>query len=83
MHTSPVIFPMTEEVQLIGLKDVRNQLALLKETCKNALPKVDPDFLNDLLERQKASREALPMRSKYLPKKELIYKRRHSTSWTR
>lgn len=51
---------MSETKQFYELEEVRGGFAKLRETYKKVLPKVDPALLNDLLERELASREAKP-----------------------
>lgn len=43
------------ETKLVGVSDVRNQFAKLREAYAQVLPKVDPVLLNDLLERERRS----------------------------
>lgn len=46
--------------ELVNVGEVRSQFAKLREAYQKILPKVDPALLNDLLERERGSKEGLP-----------------------
>lgn len=46
--------------QVNNVSEVRNQFAKLREAYQKVLPKIDPTPLNDLLERELVSKEAMP-----------------------
>lgn len=43
--------------ELVNVGEVRNQFAKLREAYGRILPKVDPALLNDLLERERSSKD--------------------------
>jgi hypothetical protein len=61
LHSIPKFrkwFLMT--IALVNVNKVRNQFTKLREAYQKILPKVDPALLNDLLEREKSSKDGLP-----------------------
>lgn len=46
--------------ELVNVSVVRSQFAKLREAYQKVLPKIDPALLNDLLERERGSKEGLP-----------------------